>query len=423
VFLRSTRPKLLSKTGRLRKTGGMIDLETAQARILAALPAPKPEQVKLSEAAQRVLAESVHSPVDLPVFDNSAMDGYAVRAADVAGAKPDVPVRLRVKTRIAAGEFFSGDLAPGECARLFTGSSLPRGANAVVMQEDTRVEPVRPDEVLICDRVQEGESVRRRGEDVLRGAQLMEAGRTLTPGALGLLGAAGVAQVSVGRRPTAGLLATGSELREPGSYLQPGQIYESNRAMLASLVARAGGIPKVFPLVLDTLAATCTALERALGDSDLVVTSGGVSVGEMDFVKVAWESLGGELQFWKVAIRPGRPFVFGRRGEKFLFGLPGNPVSAFVTFLLLVQPALRRWQGARDVFLPVQPGILGEAIANPGDRRHFLRVRVDVEGRVFSTGQQASHAMASLAAADALLDLPPQTTLAAGATVRVLRCG
>jgi len=400
----------------------MIDLETAQARILAALPAPRIEQVKLNEAARRILAESVHAAVDLPRFDNSAMDGYAVRTADVREAKSDAPIRLRVKTRIAAGQWFDGEIAAGECARLFTGSPLPTGTDAVVMQEDTRVDAARPDEVLVCDPVREGESVRRRGEDVVCGTRLLEAGRTLTPGALGLLGAAGVAQVSVGQRPTVALLATGSELREPAEPLQPGQIYESNRTMLAALVSQAGGIARVFPLVPDTLAATRAALERAFADCDLVVSSGGVSVGEMDFVKAAFDALGGEMQFWKVAIRPGRPFVFGRAGGKFLFGLPGNPVSAYVTFLLLVHPALRRWQGARDVDLPVHTGILGEPIANAGDRRHFVRVRMDGEGRIFSAGQQASHALASLAAADALLDLPPQTTLAAGDAVQVRCC-
>ncbi len=399
----------------------MLDLESAIARILAALPPPQREAVPLREAAERVLLESVSSPVDLPPFDNSAMDGFAVRAAEVREATPAAPVRLRVRTKIPAGGHFPDELAPGECARLFTGSSLPRGADAVVMQEDTRSDPSQPDEVLIGDSVVAGEYVRRRGEDVQQGGMLVEAGTVLTPGAVSLLSATGMAQVSVGRRPRVGLLATGSELREAGQPLAPGQIYESNRAMLAALVDRAGGVPEVFPLVPDTLAATQSALERAFSNCDLVITSGGVSVGEMDFVKTAFAALGGEMQFWKVAIRPGKPFVFGRLGEKFLFGLPGNPVSAFVTFLLLVRPALRRWLGEREVTLPAHPAVLGEALANSGDRRHFLRVRVDREGNVFSAGKQASHALASLAAADGLVELPPATQLAAGTKVTVLR--
>ena len=400
----------------------MLDLETALTRVLAALPPPQAESLSLAAAYDRVLAESVRSPSDLPLFDNSAMDGYAVRTADVQGAKSEAPVRLMVRARIPAGEAFQGELSPGECARLFTGSPMPRGADAVVMQEDTRVDATRPDEVLICDAVVPGENVRHQGEDVQRGAALLEAGKVLTSGRIGLLAATGVAQVAVGRQPIVGLLATGSELREPGSTLLPGQIYESNRTMLKPLITQAGGASKIFRLVPDTLAATRSALEVAFAECDFVVTSGGVSVGETDFVKPAFEAMGGELQFWKVAIRPGKPFVFGRVGEKFLFGLPGNPISAFVTFLLLVRPALRQWQGAQDLALPVQPGILGEAIANAGDRRHFLRVRLDDEGKVFSAGQQASHVLTSLAAADGLLDMPPQTTLPTGAPVQVMRC-
>lgn len=399
----------------------MLELEEAQARILAALPQPVTERVGLVEASGCFLAADITAPLALPPFDNSAMDGYAVRAAEVTNASATAPVALRLVGRIAAGENFTGEVSPGQCVRLFTGSPLPRGADAVVMQEDTRVESERAGEVLICDRARPGENVRRQGEDVASGARLVAAGDAMTPASLGLLAAVGISEIKVGRRPTVGLLATGSELREAGTLLSPGQIYESNRTLLAPLIARAGGVPNKFPLVPDTLAATREALERAFAVCDVVVTSGGVSVGEMDFVKAAFAALGGELQFWKVAIRPGKPFVFGHCGGKFLFGLPGNPVSAFVTYLLLVRPALLRWQGARAVELPTHPAILGEPLSNPGDRRHFLRVRVDGEGKVFSAGRQASHVLRSLAAANGLLNLSPGETLAAGATVRVSR--
>ena len=399
----------------------MLDLETALARVLATLPSPRSELIPLNQAVSRVLTEPALSPSDLPLFDNSAMDGYAVRADDVQSAKPGTPVRLRIKARIPAGQSYEGELATGECARLFTGSPMPRGADAVVMQEDTRVDASQPDEVLVCDSAKKGENVRRQGEDLRRGTTLLDNGAELSPAAMGLVAATGVSQVSVGTRPVIGLLATGSELREPGEPLSPGQIYESNRAMLSPLVASAGGIPKIYPILPDTLPATRSALEHAFNECDCVVTSGGVSVGEMDFVKAAFEALGGQLNFWKVAIRPGKPFVFGGLGEKFLFGLPGNPVSAFVTFLLLVRPALRRWQGAREVNLPIQSGILGEAISNPGERRHFMRVKVDERGEVFSTGAQASHVLTSLAHANGLLDVSPQAMLAKGTTVRVMQ--
>jgi len=218
-----------------------------------------------------------------------------------------------------------------------------------------------------------------------------------------------------------GILATGSELREAGQPLEPGQIYESNRAALAALIRCAGGNSMVFPLVPDSLAATRLSLEEALNHCDVVVTCGGVSVGEMDFVKPAFEESGGQLGFWQVAIKPGRPFVFGRRGNRFLFGLPGNPASALVTFLLLVRPALRRWQGAAEIALPTHAGVLVEPLANPGDRRHFVRVSVSQAGQVRSAGAQVSHVISSLAAANGLVDVPPRTTLLAGKTVQVMR--
>jgi molybdopterin molybdotransferase len=217
------------------------------------------------------------------------------------------------------------------------------------------------------------------------------------------------------------LLATGSELTEPGQPLAPGRIYESNQLALAPLLARCGAIARAYPLVPDTLSATRAALETAFAECDLVVTCGGVSVGEMDFVKAAFERLGGKLEFWKVAIKPGKPFLLGRLGSKLLFGLPGNPVSAFVTFLLLVRPAIVRWQGAAQVALPSHPAVLAEMIANPDARRHFMRVKVDETGHVRSAGLQGSHRLGSLANANGLLDVPPQTTLAAGSTVPVLR--
>jgi molybdopterin molybdotransferase len=398
----------------------MLELEAAAAQILSAVPSPASESVPLGEAFGRVLAEPIRAPVDLPIFDNSAMDGYAVRAADISSARPGAPVGLRVIGRAAAGEVFPGEVAPGTCVRLFTGSPLPRRADAVVMQEDTRVEPGAGEEVLILGAARPGENIRPHGEDVRRGATLAAAGEVLTAGRLSLLAAVGVARVSAGQQPVVGLLATGSELEEPGQPLPPGHIYESNRIGLAALVRSAGGIPRTLAIVADALTATRWALTEAFGQCDVVVTSGGVSVGEMDFIKQAFREVGGELDFWKVAIRPGRPFMFGRFGHKLLFGLPGNPVSALVTFLLLVRPALRRWQGAVDTSLPTRPGVLAEPLANPDGRRHFLRVRVDALGKVSSAGLQASHVLSSLAEANSLLDLPPGAALPAGTPVQLL---
>ena len=399
----------------------MLAFEEALARVLAEVPAPKGEAVSLSDAPGRVLADQIRSPIDLPIFDNSAMDGYAVRAADVASAKPASPARLRLAGKVAAGEVFVGEVAVGTCVRLFTGSPLPPGADAVVMQEDARIDSGAPGEVLILAPADPGENVRSRGADVKQGTMLAEAGEVLSPGRLGLLAAAGCGRLRVGRQPVVALLATGSELTEPGQPLAAGRIYESNRTALAALVERTGAVPKTLPLVPDQLDATRLALMGALNECDAVVTSGGVSVGEFDVLKRALEQIGGELAFWKVAIKPGRPFVFGRLRGKLLFGLPGNPVSALVTFLLLARPALLRWQGATDVSLPAHPGVLAEPLANHGDYRHFMRVKVDSTGKIRSTGIQASHMLSSLAAANGLVDVPAHTTLVAGSAVTVLR--
>jgi molybdopterin molybdotransferase len=398
-----------------------LPLEEAVSRILAAVPAAARESVPLADAHGRVLAERMHSTIDLPGFDNSSMDGYAVRAGDVAAAGRETPVRLRLMGTAAAGETYQGRLEAGGCVRVATGAPLPAGADAVVMQEDTRNEPGTPGEVAILDAPKPWENVRLRGEDIKYGEVVGDAGIVLKAGGMALLAATGVATVNVGRRPRVGLLATGSELAEPGRMVTPGKIYESNRLALAALVEHVGAAPKIFPLVADDFTATCQALDEALTESDIVVTTGGASVGELDFIKRAFVEAGGQLEFWRVAIRPGRPIIFGRRGQKLLFGLPGNPVSAFVSCLLFVRPALLRWQGAREVSLPAHPGVLAEAATNPGDRPHFLRVRVDAAGIVSGSGLQASHALSSLAVANGLLELPPRVVLPAGAAVRVIR--
>ena len=504
----------------------MLELEQAVEKILAAIPALKPETISLAEAHGRIVAETILAAADLPSFDNSAVDGYAVRSKDVAEASAENPVRLQLVGRVAAGEHFAGTLSPGQCIRIFTGSPIPAGADAVVMQEDTRplatssspteapaplpnagtTSPSPPrsggegrgevafrvqGEIQFLDSAKPWENIRFHGEDVKRGSLIAETGTRLGAAHIGLLAATGVGQVTVNRRPTVALIATGSELREPvdgrpstssasSSPLAHGQIFESNRAALTPLIAATGAIPKIYPIVPDTAEATRAALARAFAECDIVITCGGVSVGEMDFVKSAFEELGGQLDFWKVSIKPGRPFVFGRlpvevqrdetamilpdaektspspprsggegRGEvviraqgenaldvgcsmldvrcsqstreKFLFGLPGNPISAFVTFLLLARPALLRWQGVTDVSLPISLGTLTEPFSNPGNRRHFVRVKLDGTGKVHSAGTQASHILSSLASANGLLDVSPNTTLDVGTTVKIVR--
>jgi molybdopterin molybdotransferase len=398
----------------------MLPLEQAREQILSRVHPLAAEASSLPLALGRVLAQGVTAVRDLPAFDNSAMDGYAIRAEDLAQASPDHPAALRLIGAAVAGRPFSDALAPGQCVRVFTGSALPKGADAVIMQEDARLDPAQPGRVLMLDSVKPWENVRFRGEDVRRGTPILEEGARLRIAQLGLLAALGYGEVTVRRRPVAGLLATGSELREPGQPLAPGQIYESNRLTLAALAAQAGALPQPYPLAPDELPATEQALRTALSQCDVVISSGGVSVGEKDLVKAAMTRIGGELSFWRVAVRPGKPFALGQWRDKLLFALPGNPVSAFVTFLLLVRPALMKLQGARELDLPIRTGVLREALVNEGDRRHFIRVILDANGQVRSVGPQASHRLLSLAQANGLADVPPGAALPPGARVSVL---
>src|SRR5436190_918823 len=397
----------------------MTGLEEARGQILQMVGTVARETVPLKDAAGRIAADSVTANHDLPLFDNSAMDGYAVRSVDVSRATMVKPVKLKIIGKIAAGDVWGKRIEEETAIRLFTGSAMPGGANAVVMQEDT-IEG-GPDEIQILEPVKPYENVRLKGEDVRKGDVVMREGNFVTPAFVGLMCALGFAEISVFRRLKVGLLATGSELQEPGRPPNEGKVFESNRAMLASFIEGIGAQTNIYPIVRDEIADTKEAFEKAFNENQVVVTSGGVSVGEFDYVKQAFEAIGGKQNLWKVNIKPGKPFVFGRKGDKFLFGLPGNPVSALVTFVLLVRPALLRMQGATNVDLPSHSATLMEQLSNRGDRRHFMRVCVESSGKVRLSGTQASHMLSSLAAANGLVDVPPGKTLEAGATVQVWR--
>jgi len=397
----------------------MLSLEEARERILLAVKPLTPRLLPLEEAHRLRAAEILYARVDLPPFDNSSVDGYAVRASDLIGASAGHPVALRVVERLAAGGEAGPGLAAGMCARIFTGAMLPTGADAVVMQEDVKSDEVDPGVAIFCEAARPWENIRLRGEDVKRMARLTQMGAVLTAPRLGLLAAQGFQSVRVFPPPVLAMIATGNELREGDGSLMPGQIYESNRMALGALAERAGARAKIYPLVPDELEATKDALERAFAECDAVVTTGGVSVGEMDFVKTAFAELGGQTDFWRVAIKPGKPFVFGQRNGKPLFGLPGNPVSAFVTFFLLVGPAVKIMLGGKTAELPRVTRTLTEPLVNDSNRRHFMRVWAN-EKEARPSGPQASHRLGSLALASGLVDVPAATTLGAGTEVEVL---
>ena len=398
----------------------MLSLEEAIERSLAATPKLGGETIPLTDAEGRFAASDARAKVSLPGFDNSAMDGYAVKSCDLKSATADSPVGLMCVGVIPAGTFPADSVASETCMKIYTGSPIPDGADAVIMQEDCRSTSGDGATILCNEWVKPWENIRLQGEDVREGDVVFTAGARITAGSIGLLTASGHDRVEVGRRPRVGLLATGSELTEPPGGLKPGEIYESNRAMLASLAARVNAEPTPYPIVPDSLDDTVAALERAFAENDVVVTSGGVSVGDHDHVKPAIELLGGSVDFWKIAIKPGKPFVLGQVRGKPVFGLPGNPVSALVTYLLMVRPALLNMQGARGWRLAKRPGRLVDEMINRGDRRHFVRVTIDDQGLVRSAGGQRSHMLGSLAKANGLVDLTPKSRLAKGERIEVI---
>lgn len=394
----------------------MRTVEAAREALLASV-APLPAvECPLEEAIGCCLAEPVQAPLSLPAFDNSAMDGWAVRVGDTN----QVPVALRVGGRSMAGAAPGGRLAEGEAWRIFTGAPLPEGANAVVMQEDADWDAAHPGRVVIRETAGPWENVRFRGEDVAQGATVLGPGARIGPAQVGLLAALGDGVVRVHRRPVVTVLPGGDELRPPGAALEPGQIHDSNGPMLAALLRGSGALVRREPAVPDDPAALASALRVALDGSDVVVTAGGASVGEHDLVRPAFESLGGRIEYWRLSLKPGKPFFLGRLGGRILCGLPGNPVSAFVTAVLLVQPLVRRLLGALDPGPVTVPGILGEGVENLDGRPHFLRVIRKADGEVRAAGAQASHLLGSLGRANGLVEVPSRSTLAAGTAVRVV---
>jgi molybdopterin molybdotransferase len=395
----------------------LIPFEEALSRLLsAATPVTETETISIEQAAGRVLAEAIVSDINVPPLDNSAMDGYAVRCEDLPAAGTALPV----SQRIPAGTV-GHTLQAGTAARIFTGAPVPQGADAVVMQELCEH---ADGNVSINHQPKLGENIRRAGEDITIGKTLLEAGTRLTPQAVGLLASVGKAQVAVFRRLRVALFSTGDELITPGQPLPPGAIYNSNRYLLGSLLEQAGCEVTDQGIVEDTLEATRAALREAAQGHDLILTSGGVSVGEEDHVKPA-VTAEGELSLWSIAIKPGKPLAYGhvRRvdgGNAHFIGLPGNPVAAFVTFLMLVRPFLRRCQGA-DARLPAPLSLPAGFDWKKADaRRNFLRVRLSQEGRPELFSNQSSGVLTSTVWSDGLVDLAAGQTVTAGQPVSYL---
>ena len=409
----------------------MISLDEALDRLRAGSAAhaiAQTETVSTFDALGRVLAEDVTSPLNVPPQDNSAMDGYALRVADAGVAGAVLPVSQRIPAGLPPQP-----LQPGTAARIFTGAQVPPGADTIVMQEECVAVPGDGLGVLGGVRVPgvpvAGRWIRRQGEDVRLGAAVLHVGQRLTPQALGLAASVGKASLTVRRRPRVALFSTGDELQMPGETLRPGAIYNSNRYTLKALAEAAGCEVIDLGIVVDTLAATRAALREAASRADLIVTCGGVSVGEEDHLKPAARAEG-ELQDWQLAIKPGKPLAFGtiRRPEgqeddgssALLIGLPGNPVSAFVTYLLAVGPVLRVLQGMDGDLPPSLPLRADFDWPRPDKRREFLRVRLNAEGGLERFDNQSSGVLTSAVWADGLVDNPGGQPIRRGDTVRFL---
>jgi len=397
----------------------MMPVSQALALVLKSVRALPPARLRLADCLGRVLAENISAPVDIPPFPNSAMDGWAVRSSDVRSVTDRRPVLLFVAGSLRAGAKPPRTLRPQEAIRIMTGAAIPPDADAVVRLEDSAPDGRR---VKILVPAEKGLNIRRAGESVRKGETILLRGRVIRPQEIGMLASLGIPRVKAIPSPRVAVISTGDELQKIERNLAPGKIFDSNRYSLSALVVKYGGIPVPLGAVPDREPAIRRALREARG-CDLVLTSGGVSVGEHDLVKQVLQDSGGRIAVWRIAMKPGKPLAFGSIGGRPFFGLPGNPVSAIVSFLLFVRPALLALQGKASGGFPEENAILQEDFNETSDRTQFVRVvLVRRGGRLYArpTGPQGSGILKSLLLADGLIVVPPWRRPKKGARLRAL---
>ncbi len=397
----------------------MISIEEARNRVLAEALPLSVESKPLAKLLGCVLAEDIVAGYDVPPFDNSAMDGFAVKAADIVEAGTETPVSLRIVQTLPAGHVAERALDAGESVRIMTGAPLPEGADAVVQSEHTEADV---EQVKVFEPVKPGKNIRRAGEDMHAGDRVLPCGSALGPAEIGLLASLGRPVADVYRLPRVAIVSTGSELVEVDQPLGPGQIHNSNSYSLRALCGQMGIEATVLGIVPDDYEATRELIAQGL-EYDVLLTSGGVSVGEFDFVKDIQDELGVERRLWGVAMKPGKPLVFGVRGRTLVFGLPGNPVSAMVSFELFVRPALMRLMGYRKTTRPSYRAILSEDVVASEGRVYVIRVRAwreDGVWHVSSTGPQGSGMLRSMVGANGLVFIPGSRVARAGEEVEFL---
>lgn len=389
----------------------MISVEEARAKILEKVEVLGTERKPILDAVGQVLAEDIMATVSLPLFDNSAMDGYALRAADLSGVSENAPVTLKVVGDLAAGYVSEREVGSGEAIRIMTGAPVPQGADAVVMVE--RTEPdFENGTVNILTEAKIGENIRRRGEELTEGDLIIQKGKVLNGADIGLLASNGIAEVTVVRRPVVAIIATGDEVIDITEELVPGKLRNSNSYALAAQVMRAGGVPKVLGIAKDTREEVARLVREGL-KCDLLITTGGVSVGDFDMVKKVLTELG-EMLLWKVAMKPGKPLAFGEIEGKLLFGLPGNPAASLISFELFVRPSLLKMQGRDKLLHPVIPVKLMSQVKKKPGRRHFVNVFVskEADGYTATPVRVANSSMLlPMSVADGLLIFPEDASV------------
>ena len=397
----------------------MILIEEALQHILEKIPRLGTERLSILQARGRILAEEIIAPRDIPPWDNSAMDGYAVRGEDVQAASKERPVILKVLGDLPAGRIFKGRGGPREAVRIMTGAPLPEGFDTVVQVEDTEKDG---EGVKIFSFPGKGKNIRLAGEDVKAGTRILEEGALLRPAHIGMLASVRRSWVSVYQQPRVAILSTGDELLDVDDPWEEGKIVNSNSYSLASLVAECGGLPLQLGIARDRSEDLSGKIKQGLV-ADLLLTSGGVSVGDYDLVKKMLDEMG-QMNFWKVAMRPGQPLAFGMISGKPLFGLPGNPVSSMVSFEQFVRPSILKMSGHRDLFRPALTAILREDISKRAGLVHFIRCSLMAQGGkvlASTTGEQGSGILSSMVKAQGLIVLPREQTLArAGEEVKVI---
>jgi len=412
----------------------MVSVEQALEKILSYVNVLEEEPASILDAPGQVLAEDIYSSINIPPLDNAAMDGYAIQARDTEGASPHSPRILKVIDTVMAGSISPYRVKPGTAIRIMTGAPIPKGADSVVKFEDTdeiqrrkSTDKSSANEIGILGKVKSGLNIRRAGEDIAQGALVLKKGTVIRPAEVGVLASLGRSKVSVIRRPVVAILATGDELVDIDQPLRPGKIYNSNTYSVAALVRRYGGIPKILGIALDNEASLVAKLREGL-DADMLITSGGVSAGDYDIVKdiLAKE---GEITFWTVRMKPGKPLAFGAikgTNQKSIphLGLPGNPVSSMVTFELFARPAILKMMGKKNLAKPTIEAIIEEPVTNRDGRRVYLRAIVTKrDGQCFArlTGPQGSGILTSMTLANGLVVIPEdKSEVKAGEVVKVM---